>query len=93
MRRALVAGLAGRPLLILVTMTVFFLGFGYFSINLYFLFKANIDLVTEHGVMALRDGAASQLARIAGAGLASSFFYSGFKLCEKLIVEWLTRDR
>ena len=27
------------------------------------------------------------------AGLASSFFYSGFKLCEKLIVEWLTRDR
>jgi hypothetical protein len=33
------------------------------------------------------------LARIAGAGLASSFFYSGFKLCEKLIVEWLTRDR
>ncbi len=73
-------------------MTLFFLGFGYFSVNLFFLFKANIDLVSTHGVMALRDGAAEQLILILGSGLASSVFYSGFKLCEKLIVEWLTRD-
>lgn len=92
MRSKLVSYFSRSPLSSLVLMTAFFLGFGYFSLNLFFLFKANIELVAAHGVMALKDGAAVQLVLIAAAGFASSVCYSGIKLCERFVVGWATRE-
>jgi len=52
---------ARSPFLVLCIMTLSFLGFGYFSINLFLLFKANIGLINEFGLLALQEGAAMQL--------------------------------
>jgi len=92
MRRRLLRYLARSPVSTLLLMTVFFLFFGYFSVNLFFLFKANIDLINRYGFMALRDGAALQLLNILVSGMASVLFYSGWKVCERLIVDWVTRE-
>ena len=85
--------LSRSPILSLAVMTACFLLFGYFSLNLFFLFKANIELVAEHGAMALAEGAAEQLFLIFASGFASSFFYTGIKLCENSILRWMTRPQ
>ena len=60
MKKALISYLARSPFLLLCVMTISFLGFGYFSINLFLIFKSNIELINRHGFMAIMDGAALQ---------------------------------
>ena len=78
-------------LLTLVAMTFCFLLFGYFSVNLFLLFRSNLNLVTDYGFMALRDGAALQLLQLMISAFASTVFYTGFKACEKILVDWVVK--
>lgn len=73
----------------LFVMTSCFMLFGYFSINLFLVFTANLDLVKQYGMDALIDGAALQFVQIAASALASVGFYTGVKLCERVLVEWM----
>ena len=92
MKQRIISFLARHPSMVLLLMTLSFLGFGYFSLNLFFLFKASIELLAKYGVMVLEDGAALQLAMIFLSGLASSIFYTSLKLCERLLVDWIVAD-
>lgn len=90
MRRSIMLFFMRSPVSSLMLMTVFFLGFGYFSFNLFFLLKANIDLIARHGTLALKEGAAQQVALILLSGFASTCSYTGIKYCERVLIDWLT---
>jgi len=68
-----------------------FLGFAALSVNLVTLLYANLQLIAEHGSLALRDGAAQQLAELALSGYGALAFYLVFKYCERIVVDWLDR--
>lgn len=72
----------------LLGLMVCLLGFGVFSLNLFFSLSANLELIRQHGWMALADGAAVQLLELLLQALLATLFYVGLKVCEKLIVEW-----
>jgi hypothetical protein len=63
---------------------------GLSSLNLFVVLNANIELITRHGIVALRDGAFRQLLELICYGYASLFFYLLFKACEKLLVTRIT---
>jgi hypothetical protein len=70
-------------------MGVFFLLFGFCSVNLFVVLKANIDLFLEYGAMVIDDGALRQFVEILGSCYLSMLFYVGFKLCERILTERL----
>jgi hypothetical protein len=90
--RRIVGQVAERPWLAFVLMGAFFFLFGVVSLNLVYLFKANIELILDHGWMALGDGAAVQFVELVGYGYLSALLFTGFKVCEKLLVERLTQQ-
>lgn len=59
--------------------------------NLFFFFRANIDLVAQHGVMALADGALEELIKLLIYGFLTLSAYIVFKACEKTLVEQFLR--
>ena len=67
-----------------------FVAFGAGSLNLFFVFKANINLLLEHGWMAVVDGGGQQLLELLITGYASMAAYVVFKACEYRLVHWLT---
>jgi len=73
-------------------MGVFFFLFGVVSLNLVYLFKANIELILAHGWIALADGAAIQFLELVVFGYLSALLFVGFKVCEKLLVDHLTQE-
>jgi hypothetical protein len=79
-----------HPRLTFVSMGFFFLLFGFTSVNLFVVLKANIDLFLEYGMMVIEDGALQQLIEILGSTYLSMVFYVVFKLCERVLVERLT---
>lgn len=93
MWRSLMLFLARSPVTVLCIMTLSFLGFGYFSINLFFMFKANIDVINQYGVMVLKEGAAAQLLILLCNAFVSVFFYSVWKVCERLLVDWVMKAK
>ncbi len=72
---------------------VFFLLFGLTSINLFFLLKANLNLFLEYGLMVIDDGALEQLAELLGSAYLSMLFWLLFRVCERILVERLTKKR
>jgi hypothetical protein len=82
-----------RPLLTFVLLGVFFLLFGLTSINLFFLLKANLNLFLEYGLMVIDDGALEQLAELLGSAYLSMLFWLLFRICERILVERLTKKR
>lgn len=76
----------------LVGLMVCLLGFGVFSLNLFFSLSANLGLIRQHGWMALADGAARQLFELLLQAVLATLFYAGLKVCEKLIIEWWVAD-
>jgi hypothetical protein len=82
-----------RPLLTFVLLGVFFLLFGMTSINLFFLLKANISLFLEYGWMVIDDGALDQLLELLGSAYLSMLFWLMFRICERILVERLTKKR
>jgi hypothetical protein len=74
-----------------ILMGLSFLLFGYYSVNLFVLLKANVELILEYGMMAMADGAAQQLAELLFAAYLSMLFFLGFKVCERILVARFTR--
>ena len=77
------------PLATFLLMGAFFLLFGFNSINLYELLKANISLIVAYGMMAIADGALRQLVGILGAMLLTVLFFALFAVCERVLVNRL----
>jgi hypothetical protein len=88
MRKKIIHFLVGSPVIILLLMTLSFLGFGYFSVNLFLVFKANISFINEFGVMAIQEGAAQQLGQLVLNAFVSVLFYAIWKIGERLLVDW-----
>ena len=80
-----------HPKVTFVLMGAFFLLFGFTSVNLFVVLKANIELFLEYGAMVIDDGALQQLFEIIGASYLSIVFYVLFKVCERILIERLTR--
>ena len=78
-----------RRWLTFIVMGLAFLGFGAGTYNLFFLLKANTELVVEHGWMALGDGAAQQMFELLVTAYFSMAAYILFKACEHRLVHWL----
>ncbi|MEO8344602.1 MAG: hypothetical protein ABI607_02805 [Betaproteobacteria bacterium] len=87
--RSWIAFLYRHPKLTFLLMGVFFLLFGFTSVNLFVVLKANIDLFIEYGAMVIEDGALRQLVEIIGNSYLSIVFYVCFKVCERVLIERL----
>jgi hypothetical protein len=86
---SLLAWLKQRAWAAFIVAGLAFLGFGLLSLNIVVLLSANLSLLAEHGWMALGDGAAQQLMELLLSGYAALACYLVFKLCERVIVDWL----
>ena len=60
--------------------------FGAGTLNLFKMFSDNWELITDHGVMALKDGAAQQLFELLLYLAISMLNYVVFKACEHSLV-------
>jgi hypothetical protein len=78
-----------RRWLTFIVMGLSFLAFGAGTFNLFFVLKANSELVFEYGWMALADGAAQQLVELLVTAYLSLAAYVLFKACEHRLVRWL----
>jgi hypothetical protein len=87
--RRSIAFLFRHARLTFLLMGAFFLLFGFCSVNLFVVLKANIDLFLEYGAMVIDDGALQQFVEILGSCYLSMLFYVGFKLCERILTERL----
>jgi hypothetical protein len=79
-----------RRWLTFIVMGLSFMAFGAGTVNLFVVFKANLNLMLEHGWMAAMDGGARQLAELVISGYASMAAYVVFKACEYRLVHWLS---
>ncbi len=79
-----------RRWLSFVVLCMSFMLFGAGSLNLFNMFRLNLGLIADHGVMALTDGAAQQLLELIVTLLASMAAYVIFKACEHSLVQGLT---
>lgn len=87
MHRLLKCVLTSHWLLTLAVMCLCALAFGLISLNLFAMLRANLDLISAHGAMALFDGALEQLVQLAVYGGLSVVVYVLFKACERVLVE------
>jgi len=90
MPRRWVEFLFWHPKVTFLLMGAFFLMFGFTSVNLYVVLKANIELFLEYGAMVIEDVELQQLFEIIGACYLSIVFYVLFKTCERILIERLT---
>jgi hypothetical protein len=89
MRRWLREVVFARAWLTFVVMVVAFLVFGAGTFNLFLLLKANLELIAEHGMQALADGAAQQFVELMLSAVVSMAAYVLFKACEHQLVHRL----
>jgi predicted PurR-regulated permease PerM len=66
-----------------------FFVFGAGTLNLFFLLKANADLLWRHGWQAVMDGGLQQLLELLFSGYVAMAAYIVFKACEHRLVHWL----
>lgn len=78
-----------RVWLSFVVLGLSFFAFGVGSLNLFYLLRANTNLVLENGWMALADGGAEQLLELLLTGYLSMAAYLVFKACEYRLAHWL----
>jgi hypothetical protein len=90
MPRRWVEFLFRHPKVTFLLMGAFFLLFGFTSVNLFVVLKANIELFLEYGAMVIEDGALQQLVEVIGSSYLSIVFYVLFKVCERILIERLT---
>lgn len=69
-----------------LVMGLAFLIFGAGSLNIFYVLKANLALLAEHGWMAAMDGGLQQLLEVVITGYASMAAYVVFKACEYRLV-------
>jgi hypothetical protein len=78
-----------RAWLTFVLLVATFLVFGAGTYNLFLLLKANVELIGEHGMQALADGAAQQFVELMVTAALSMAAYVLFKACEHRLVHRL----
>ena len=78
-----------RAWLTFIVLVVAFLGFGAGTYNLFLLLKANLELIAQHGMQALADGAAQQFIELMFTAALSMAAYVLFKACEHRLVHRL----
>jgi hypothetical protein len=66
-----------------------FFGFGAGTLNLFFLLRANAQLLAENGWQAVMDGGLRQLVELLLSGYAGMACYLVFKACEYSLVRQL----
>jgi hypothetical protein len=66
-----------------------FFGFGVGTLNLFFLLRANAELLADNGWQAVMDGGLRQLVELLVSGYASMVCYLVFKACEYSLVRQL----
>jgi hypothetical protein len=79
-----------RRWLTFVVLCMSFALFGGGTVNLFNMFRLNLELIAEHGLMALADGAAQQLVELLLTLALSMAGYIVFKACEHRLVHGLT---
>ena len=90
MPRRWVEFLFWHPKVTFLLMGAFFLMFGFTSVNLFVVLKANVELFLEYGAMVIEDGALQQFVEVIGSSYLSIVFYVLFKACERILIERLT---
>ena len=78
-----------RRWLTFIVLGLAFFVFGSGSLNLFFLLKANADLLALHGWQAVMDGALQQTVELVVTGYVSIAAYVVFKACEHVLVHGL----
>jgi ABC-type multidrug transport system fused ATPase/permease subunit len=78
-----------RAWLTFIVMVAAFLVFGAGTYSLFLLLKANLELIAEHGMQALADGAAQQFVELMFTAALSMAAYVLFKACEHRLVQRL----
>jgi hypothetical protein len=91
LRLRLVGWLQAHLFATFVLTGVFFLSFGVASYNLIMLLHANLELFWSYGLDVIMEGALRQLLELIGLGYFALLCYLGFKCCEKLLVDGLTK--
>jgi len=76
-----------HPWVAFLLMGASFLITGLITLNLIYLFHANIEFVIANGIMGLRDGGLQQLGELLISGYLGMAFYVLFKACEKVVVD------
>ena len=71
-------------------MCLCFATFGAGTVNLFNMFRMNLGLIADNGVMALADGAARQFVELVVTLVLSMLAYIVFKACEHSLVIGLT---
>ena len=89
MRRWLHRQVLCRRWLTFLVMVLAFLGFGAGSVNLFFVLKANLAFLAEHGWDAVMEGGLGQLVGLLAGAIATMAAYVLFKTCEHRLVNWL----
>jgi hypothetical protein len=79
--------LSGHPIMAFLLMGLSFLLVGLISLNLIYLFRANLEFVLENGLMGLRDGGLLQFLQLLISGYLGMALYALFKACEKVVVD------
>ena len=79
-----------RRWLTFLTMCVAFAVFGASTVNLFNMFRANVGLIADYGLMALADGAARQFVELLITLVLGMLAYIIFKTCEYRLVHQLT---
>jgi hypothetical protein len=82
-----------RRWLSFIVLCLSFLLFGVGTLNLLNMFRLNLSLIADNGVMALVDGAAQQLLELFVTLLLSMGAYIVFKACEHRLVHGLTHPK
>ncbi|MCR5884953.1 hypothetical protein LRS03_19655 [Rhizobacter sp. J219] len=81
-----------RLWLTFVVLSLSFLVGALGTLNLVSLLAANLQLLRDHGLMALMDGALQQLVELVAQGVVSCIAYIVFKTCEHRLSAWLGGD-
>ena len=71
-----------RPWATFLVMGLAFFLSGLGTVNLFFLLKANTELLRDYGWQAMMDGGLQQLVELVVTGYASLMFFLIFKVCE-----------
>jgi hypothetical protein len=87
LQRAFHRVVLARRWLCFIVLCLSFALFGASTLNLFYVLRANLGLIVEHGAMALAEGAAQQLLELLltlGLGMIA---YLVFKACEYRLVQ------
>lgn len=92
-RKSLYGLLYEHAWLAFLLMGLSFVLFGVATLNLLYIFRAAWEFLVMHGWDAVREGVLMQMAELVISGYAAAAFYVLFKVCEKALVERVSRPR